>query len=35
MNVGDLAKVNYDRILQIAAERTANAGDYTFIFVGN
>ncbi len=35
MNVEDLAKVNYDRILQIAAERTANAGDYTFIFVGN
>ena len=31
----DLANVNYDRILQMAAERTANAADYTFYFVGN
>ena len=35
LKVDDLKKVNYDRILQIAKERTANAGDYTFTFVGN
>lgn len=35
MKVDDLKKVNYDRILQIAKERTANAADYTFTFVGN
>ena len=35
LKVEDLKKVNYDRILQIAKERTANAGDYTFTFVGN
>ena len=32
LKVEDLKKVNYDRILQIAKERTANAGDYTFTF---
>ncbi len=31
----DLQKVNYDRILQIAKERTANAADFTFYFVGS
>ena len=30
----DLQKVNYDRILQIAKERTANAANYTFVFIG-
>ena len=34
-NVEDLKLVNYDRIIQIAKERTANAAGYTFIFVGN
>ena len=31
----DLANVSYDRILQIAKERTANAAAYTFTIVGN
>lgn len=35
LNVDDLDKVDYDRILQIAKERTADASDFTFIFVGN
>lgn len=35
LKVEDLKKANYDRILQIAKERTANAGDFTFTFVGN
>jgi len=35
LNVDDLKKVNYDRILQIAKERTANAADFTFTIVGN
>lgn len=35
LNVEDLKKVNYDRILQIAKERTANAADFTFTIVGN
>ena len=34
-HIEDLDKVNYDRILQIAKERTANAADFTFTFVGN
>ena len=34
-NVDDLKKLNYDRMLQIAKERLANAGDFTFAFVGN
>ena len=33
--VDDLKKLNYDRMLQIAKERMANAGDFTFAFVGN
>ncbi len=32
--VDALKEVNYDRMLQIAKERTANAANYTFIFVG-
>ena len=32
---GDMARVNYDRILEIAKERTANAAGYTFVFVGS
>lgn len=31
----DIEKANYDRILQIAKERTANAADFTFTIVGN
>lgn len=31
----DLKDVNYDRILEIAKERTANAADFTFMLVGN
>jgi zinc protease len=31
----DLQNVNYDRVLEIAKERTANAANYTFYFVGN
>lgn len=35
LKIDDLKKANYDRILQIAKERTANAGDFTFTIVGN
>jgi len=31
----ELSQVNYDRILQIAKERTANAGAYEFTIIGN
>lgn len=34
-NVEDLARFDYDRALQIIKERTANAADFTFYFVGN
>ena len=34
-NVDDLKAVNLDRIMQIAKERTANAANYTFTFIGN
>ena len=34
-DLDDLKKVNYDRILQIAKERTANAAAFTFDIVGN
>ena len=34
-HVEDLKNVNYDRVLQIAKERTANAANFTFFFVGN
>ena len=33
--VEDLKKINLDRMMEIAKERTANAANYTFIFVGN
>jgi zinc protease len=35
MTVDDLKKVNYDRILEMAKERTANAAAYTFTIIGN
>ena len=35
LDVKDLANVDYDRILQIAKERTANAAAYTFTIIGN
>jgi len=34
-HVEDLKSVDYDRVLQIAKERTANAANFTFYFVGN
>ena len=34
-NVDDLKQVSLDRIMEIAKERTANAANYTFLFVGN
>ncbi len=33
--VENLKELNYDRIMQIAKERTANAADFTFYFVGS
>ena len=35
MTVEDLANVNYDRILAMAKERTANAAAFTFTIIGN
>ncbi len=35
LNVEDLSEINYDRVLQIAAERMRNASQFTFIIVGN
>ena len=35
MDLDDLKKVSYDRILQIAKERTANAAAFTFDIIGN
>lgn len=35
MKVEDLQKVNYDRILDIAKEQTANAAAFTFTIIGN
>ncbi len=35
LSAEDIDKVDYDRILQIAKERTANAADFTFTIVGN
>ena len=35
LTVEALKQVNYDRILQIAKERTANAAAYTFTIIGN
>ena len=34
-NVEDLKKMNRDRMMEIVKERTSNAANYTFIFVGN
>ena len=34
IDVKDLPRVNYDRILEIARERTSNASAFTFAFVG-
>ena len=31
----DIDKISYDRCLEIIKERTANAANYTFVFVGN
>ncbi len=33
--VNELKQVDYDRVLAIAKERTANAADFTFYFIGN
>lgn len=35
MKAEDFTAANYDRMLEIAKERTANAADYTFNFVGS
>lgn len=35
MTLDQLKQVDYDRILQIAKERTANAADFTFYIIGN
>ena len=35
MEMSDIAKIDYDRILQIAKERTANAAAYRFTIVGD
>ncbi len=35
LDLDDLKKVDYDRILQMAKERTANAAAYTFTIIGN
>lgn len=35
LDISDLDKLDYDRCLQIAKERYANAADFTFYFIGN
>ena len=35
LEVADLAKVDYDRILEMAKERTQNAAAFTFTIIGN
>lgn len=35
IEMADLDKINYDRCLEILKERTANAANYTFTFIGN
>ena len=35
MEISDIAKIDYDRILQMAKERTANAAAYRFTFIGD
>lgn len=34
-SIDEVEKVNYSKIMKIAKERFANAGDFTFIFTGN
>ncbi len=34
-NAENVKDINYDRVLEIAKERTANAADFTFYFVGS
>ena len=35
IQVEDLKDINYDRVLEIAKDRFKNAGQFTFVFVGN
>ena len=35
LKAADVEKIDYDRIMQIARERFANAGDFNFVFTGN
>ena len=35
IDVKDLKDINYDRILEMAKDRTKNAGQFTFVFSGN
>jgi zinc protease len=35
INTDDIDQLSYDRCLEIIKERTANAANYTFVFVGN
>jgi zinc protease len=35
IDIKDLKDINYDRILEMAKDRFKNAGQFTFIFVGN
>ena len=35
IDVQDLKDINYDRILEMAKDRFKNAGQFTFVFVGN
>ena len=35
LKVEDLSQLDYDRCLQIAKEMTANAADFTFLFIGS
>jgi zinc protease len=35
LKLEDLDKVNYDRIIEMYKDRMSDAGDFTFIFVGN
>lgn len=35
LSVADIDKVSYDRILEIWADRFADASDFTFLFIGN
>ena len=35
MSADDLKLINYDRVMEIVKERTANAADFTFTFVGS